>query len=59
MIYTRLTTKNSAYAFVELVYYVFQLPDDYEQALFGMKKINTIDAKFFLLRFRSPEWSSS
>jgi hypothetical protein len=25
MIYTRLTTKNSAYAFVELAYYVFQL----------------------------------
>jgi hypothetical protein len=28
MIYTRLTTKNSAYAFVELAYYVFQLLDD-------------------------------
>jgi serine/threonine protein kinase len=28
MIYTRLTTKNRAYDFVELAYYVFQVLDD-------------------------------
>jgi serine/threonine protein kinase len=45
MQYTRLTTKNTAYAFVELAYYAVQLSDDYEKALFWIKKINTVDTK--------------
>jgi serine/threonine protein kinase len=55
MLYTRLTTKNGAYAFVVLAYRVIHLSDDYKRALFGIKKINTIDTKFFLLSFISPE----
>jgi len=43
--YTRLTTKTSAYAFVELAYLLVQQSDDYEKALFWIKKINTVDAK--------------
>jgi serine/threonine protein kinase len=37
MIYTRLTTKNSVFAIVELAYHVFQLSDDYERAIFWIK----------------------
>ena len=45
MQFTRLTSKTSAYAFVELAYYAVQLSDDYEEALFWIKKINTVDTK--------------
>jgi hypothetical protein len=45
MQFTRLTTKNTAYAFVLLAYLLVQLSDDYEQALFWIKKINTVDTK--------------
>ena len=44
MQYTRLISKT-AYAFVELAYYAVQLSDDYEKALFWIKKINTVDTK--------------
>jgi hypothetical protein len=44
MQYTRLTT-TTAYASVELAYYAAQLSDDYERALFRIKKINTVDTK--------------
>ena len=48
MIYTRLTTKNSACAFVELAYYVFQLSDDYERAIFWIKKLTlSIQTSFY------------
>jgi len=43
--FTRLTSKNTAYAFVLLAYLLVQLSDDYEQALFWIKKINTVDTK--------------
>jgi ankyrin repeat protein/serine/threonine protein kinase len=42
---TRLTSKNNAYAFVELAYYAVQYSNDYEKALFWIKKINTVDTK--------------
>ena len=45
MQFTRLTSKTSAYAFVELAYYAVQLSDNYEKALFWIKKINTVDTK--------------
>jgi len=45
MQFTRLTSKNTAYAFVLLAYLLVQLSDDYEQALFWIKKINTVDTK--------------
>ena len=45
MLYGTLTTRASAYAFVEYAYLVVQLSDDYEQALFWIKKINTVDTK--------------
>ena len=45
MQFTRLTSKNSAYAFVELAYLVVKYSDNYEKALFWVKKINTVDTK--------------
>jgi serine/threonine protein kinase len=45
MIYTRLTTENGAYAFVVLAYRVIHLSDDYERALFGIKKVNAVDTR--------------
>ena len=45
MQYTRLTSKTSAYAFVELAYLVVQYSDNYEEALFWINKINTVDTK--------------
>jgi cytohesin len=45
MQYGPLTTKNTAYAFVMLAYYAVQLKDNYEEALFWIKKINTVDTK--------------
>jgi Serine/threonine protein kinase len=45
MQFTRLTTKNTAYAFVLLAYLLVQLSDDYEEALFWIKKINTVNTK--------------
>ena len=43
--YTRLTTKNNPYAFVELAYLLVQQSDDYKKALFWIKQINTVDTK--------------
>jgi hypothetical protein len=43
--YTRLTSKNNAYAFVELAYYAVQYSNDYKKALFWIEKINTVDKK--------------
>ena len=43
--YTRLRSKTSVYAFVELAYLVVQYSNDYEKALFWIKKINTVDTK--------------
>jgi hypothetical protein len=48
MQYTRLTTKNSAYAFVELAYLNVQL-DNYKQAVLWVKKINTVYTKDVIL----------
>ncbi len=45
MQFTRLTSKTSAYAFVELAYLLVQHSNDYEKALFWIKKINTVDTK--------------
>ena len=42
---SKTTSKNYAYAFVELAYLVVQYSDNYEDALFWIKKINTVDTK--------------
>ena len=40
-----LTSKNYAYAFVELAYHVVKYSDNYEEALFWINQINTVDTK--------------